>query len=227
MFCRMAGWWMVAVLCMVGIVRAGEQDPNRTDGYKGPAKGTFTGTVVSATDGGRLTVATKNGESRVFVPHWRGGNDGGFDKAMVEQIRQLHPGDTVTVTWEADERFRVTGLRVVKRAAGEERKAEERKAETGQSTTAASGSQDPNRTDNYKGPKNGTFTGTVIETTDGGRLTVTTKNGESRVFVPYWRGGNDGGFDKAMVEQIRKLRPGDTVTVTWVADERFRVTDLH
>ena len=88
---------------------------------------------------------------------------------------------------------------------------------------------DPNRTENYQGPKKGTFTGIVTKSEQSHRLVVTNAKGEVRHFFPHWIGGmpaDGGGFDKGMMEQFGKLGAGDKVEVKWVADERFRAVTV-
>jgi len=88
--------------------------------------------------------------------------------------------------------------------------------------------EDPNRPANYTGPKEGTFVGEVSKSDAAHRLIVTGKDG-TRHFFPRWIGGmpnEGGGFDKAMMEKLSKLNPGDQVEVKWTMDERFRVLDV-
>ena len=46
-------------------------------------------------------------------PHWRGGNPrdgGGLDPDILRQIRDLEPGDQVTIEWEYSERYRAVAI---------------------------------------------------------------------------------------------------------------------
>jgi len=118
---RKLTWLMSGLMVMAvsGWMAHAEEkaDPNRPANYTGPKEGTFIGEVTSAKEG-RLVVTGK-GETRHFMPHWRGGmpnEGGGFDKAMLEKLSKLNPGDTVEVKWSFDERFRVVEVKVTKAA---------------------------------------------------------------------------------------------------------------
>lgn len=44
------------------------------------------------------------------MPHWRGGNPkdgGGFDKEIVNRLKEFKVGDKVKVTWEFEEHYRI------------------------------------------------------------------------------------------------------------------------
>ena len=90
-------------------------------------------------------------------------------------------------------------------------------------------SNDPNKPENYQGPRNGVMSGTVQQSDEPHRLIVTDKAGETRHFFPRWIGGmpaDGGGFDKAMMSKLAKLKAGDEVEVKWILQERFRVIEV-
>lgn len=73
----------------------------------------------------------------------------------------------------------------------------------------------------------GTFVGEVVKK-DGAKITVE-GGGKTMTFVPHWRGGmpkDGGGFDKGMVEQLRKIERGDRVQIKWVFLEHNRVEEI-
>ncbi len=70
----------------------------------------------------------------------------------------------------------------------------------------------------------GELTGKIIKK-DGPRITVKGEGGELKL-IPHWRGGmpkDGGGFDKAMVERLKKFDVGDQVRVKWTFTEHYRI----
>jgi hypothetical protein len=76
------------------------------------ATGTFTGQVVKLHDNFWIEVKPRNGLADAFAP---GGNF--KDKAFMDTLRGLKPGDTVTIAYVTDgERHRIQTLRIDRRA---------------------------------------------------------------------------------------------------------------
>jgi RNA polymerase sigma factor (sigma-70 family) len=76
--------------------------------------------------------------------------------------------------------------------------------------------------------KSGTVKGTVVSATDN-RLVLKDENGHSESYMPEWHGGmpaNGGGLDKDMVATLKTLHEGDQIEITWVWEERRRVTSV-
>jgi hypothetical protein len=75
--------------------------------------GTVTGLVVKVHDNFWVEVKPKDGPANAFAP----GVTNFKDKAFMENLRSLQPGDAVTITYGTDfERHRILTLRIDKRA---------------------------------------------------------------------------------------------------------------
>ena len=64
-----------------------------------------------------------------------------------------------------------------------------------------------------------------IVSTDKGKLILHTKDG-NLLFMAHWRGGNPkdgGGLDKEMLAQLEAFKPGQSVKIGWIWEERRRV----
>lgn len=70
-------------------------------------------------------------EPKQYMPNWKGGNDGGLDKDMLEKIGGVPIGSVVKITFKQDEHLRVTALEVVKKGEGERREGERREKREG------------------------------------------------------------------------------------------------
>jgi hypothetical protein len=79
------------------------------------------------------------------------------------------------------------------------------------------------------GPEHGTVTGEIVEL-DTGKGIVVLQAGEHRIrLMPHWRGGmpkDGGGLVKETIAQVREFKPGDTVTITWTWEERYRIETI-
>ncbi|MCS7020625.1 MAG: hypothetical protein NZ703_04080 [Gemmataceae bacterium] len=81
-------------------------------------KGTVVGVVTAKGENWLEVKADGEEKARRYVPHWRGGlpdQGGGFDKAMLAQIRITPVGSVVRLEWEFEERPRVVKLEVLKK----------------------------------------------------------------------------------------------------------------
>jgi hypothetical protein len=77
-------------------------------------------------------------------------------------------------------------------------------------------------------PASGTMTGIVVEK---GKDAIVIKDeaGTRERFVPQWVGGlpaSGGGYDKTMLAAIAERKVGDKVEITWVFNERKRITAI-
>jgi hypothetical protein len=70
-------------------------------------------------------------EPKQYMPNWKGGNDGGLDKDMLEKIGGVPIGSVVKISWKQDEHLRVTALEVVKKGEGEHKEGDRREKREG------------------------------------------------------------------------------------------------
>jgi hypothetical protein len=61
-------------------------------------------------------------KGRRYVPHWKGGASGGFDKDIVKAIAEVPLKSRVRVEWSFEERPRVDKIEVLKKGEGEKEK---------------------------------------------------------------------------------------------------------
>lgn len=76
--------------------------------------------------------------------------------------------------------------------------------------------------------QSGKVTGEVVKAEK--KLLVIRSEGKLFHFTPVWSGGmpkDGGGLDKAMMERLAKVKPGEVLTVEWTYDERPRVVDFE
>lgn len=75
-------------------------------------------------------------------------------------------------------------------------------------------------------PQGGTLTGVLVA--KGDNWIGVRADGATEVvkYWPFWRGGNEGGFDKDMVATIRTLVVPNRVSLTWKLEERPRIVSV-
>lgn len=78
-----------------------------------------------------------------------------------------------------------------------------------------------------EGPVGGTLTGILTAKGDDW-IEVKADGADGAVrYWPFWRGGNDGGFDQDMLSAIRKLVVPNRVELTWKMEERPRIVSVR
>src|SRR5436190_906910 len=72
--------------------------------------------------------------------------------------------------------------------------------------------------------KSGSLTGEVTLKDKDNKWIEVKADGEEKAkrYMPYWRGGNNGGFDKDIVKVFSELKVGSRIQLDWEFDERPR-----
>ncbi len=158
-------------------------------------------------------------------------------------MRELAVGDRVELKWEWAERFRVVKMR----RAGGDKPRPEQPAWAGKPEHEKPHHEKPHHEKPHHAKPEGErhplaehleaqpaqtagwIKGTVVRVDPKGMLILKDETGVEHRLVPHWRGGmpkEGGGFDKAMVECIAKLQPGQAVKARWEWEERPRLAEL-
>jgi len=97
----------VALLCLAVV--------SADDKKEKPEKKLGTGTgEVTAKDKNWIEVKADGEEkARRYMPYWRGGNTGGFDKEILKVFADVKVGSRVRLEWEFDERLRAVKVEVL------------------------------------------------------------------------------------------------------------------
>jgi hypothetical protein len=75
--------------------------------------GTVTGEVTAKDKNWIEVKADGEEKARKYVPYWRGGNTGGFDKDVLKTIAEVKIGSRVRLEWEFNERPRAVKIEVL------------------------------------------------------------------------------------------------------------------
>lgn len=163
--------------------------------------GELEGLLVSKGKNGEFVEIIPDGSETAvkYIPEWVGGNPndgGGFKKETVETIKKLITPNRVLLKWKNEEHLRVVEIKIL----------------------------EPQK-------KEGVAKGLVTNVKEGWFELKITEKEKVRIerFMPRWIGKmpkDGGGLDKEMVEEISKLKVGDSISVTWTYDERKRVTKI-
>jgi hypothetical protein len=82
-------------------------------------KGTVAGVLAGKGDNWIEVKADGEEKARRYVPHWRGGlpkDGGGFDKKILEQVKEIPLKSRVRLEWSFQERPRIDKIEVLKKA---------------------------------------------------------------------------------------------------------------
>lgn len=163
--------------------------------------GELEGLLVSKDKSGKWIEFIADGSDKAvkYIPEWVGGNPndgGGLKKDTIEAISKIPVPNRVLLKWKDEEHLRVVEIKVL----------------------------EPEK-------KEGSSEGVVTVINENWFEIKISKGDKVRVerFMPKWKGGipkDGGGLEKEMVQEIAKLKVGDTVSVKWVYDERKRVTKI-
>lgn len=163
--------------------------------------GELEGLLVSKNKSGKWIEFIADGSDKAvkYIPEWVGGNPkdgGGLKKETIEAISKIPAPNRVLLKWKDEEHLRVVEIKIL----------------------------EPEK-------KEGSSEGVVTVVNENWFEIKIGKGDKTRVerFTPKWKGGNPkdgGGLEKEMIQEIAKLKVGDTVSVKWVYDERKRVTKI-
>lgn len=163
--------------------------------------GELEGLLVAKDKSGKWVEFIADGSEKAvkYIPEWVGGNPndgGGLKKETMEAISKIPSPNRVLLKWKHEEHLRVLEIKLL----------------------------EPDK-------KEGSTEGVVTIVNETWFEIKINKGDKVRVerFMPHWKGGNPkdgGGLEKEMLQEIAKLKVGDTVSVKWVYDERKRVTKI-
>lgn len=163
--------------------------------------GELEGLLVAKDKSGKWVEFIADGSEKTvkYIPEWVGGNPndgGGLKKETMEAISKIPAPNRVLLKWKHEEHLRVLEIKLL----------------------------EPDK-------KEGSTEGVVTIVNETWFEIKINKGDKVRVerFMPHWKGGNPkdgGGLEKEMLQEIAKLKVGDTVSVKWVYDERKRVTKI-
>jgi hypothetical protein len=104
---------LVLAVAMVCVAVASADDKKEKPEKK---SGTVTGEVTNKDKNWIEVKADGEEKARRYMPQWRGGNTGGFDKEILKVFSEVKVGSRVRLEWEFDERPRAVKVEVLKSA---------------------------------------------------------------------------------------------------------------
>ena len=115
MIARGTGAVFVLAMVLVAGLSAGEKKAGKDD----RRKGTVVGVLTAKGDNFIEVKADGEEKARRYVPHWRGGlpkDGGGYDKKILEQVKEIPLKSRVRLEWSFQERPRIDKIEVLKKA---------------------------------------------------------------------------------------------------------------
>lgn len=100
----MSRWFCALLLCVAAV------HPCLADEAQ---SGTVTGILAAKGENWIEVKADEAAESVKYTPFWRGGADGGWDKAMLETIKKLVVPNRVKLQWQMQERPRIVSVQML------------------------------------------------------------------------------------------------------------------
>jgi len=195
-----------------------KQEPPAPPGFEAGKSGTFAGAVTEKGEGW-LRVKAADGQSVRFTAQWVGG---GPDKNMVRAIAERRVGDKVELKWTADERPRVTELKLIEAAPPETPKAPAKTEPAKPPVKSDAAKSEAAKAAAAMEGQRGTYAGVVSEKGDTWLRVKTADGGSERFDVRYV----EGGPEKAIVQAIAGVKVGQSVQISWLFLERKRVVEL-
>ncbi len=121
MIARAVGMAFISIVVLAAGLPAGEKKAGKDE----KRKGTVVGVLTAKGDNFIEVKADGEEKARKYVPHWVGGkpaDGGGYDKAILNQIRELKVGSRIRLEWDFEERPRVVRIELLKAAGTKQEK---------------------------------------------------------------------------------------------------------